>query len=454
MKIINPSNGNLIKEIYSDSIESVKTKFTDAQRYFDFYSRSDIEFRKKAIQKFSQKLLSHVDELALIQSIETGKVFGHAKNEILAVRKRIDYFLEHTEPLMKTTHEYSDENIQESIEWEPLGVVLNISAWNYPWFVGLNVIVPALLTGNTVLYKPSEYATLTGLEIQTLLYAAGIPKHAFQVVIGNGSIGKALTDLPIDAVFFTGSYETGIKIASAVAKKLIPVQMELGGKDPSYICDDVDILKTAASVADGAFFNAGQSCCSVERIYIHSAIYDQFVAEFTKIVQDFVVGDPSEENSFIGPMINAQALKKVNSHVQDALSKNAKLLTGGKVMERPGHFFEPTVLADTNHSMIMMKDESFGPIAGLQKVSCDDEAIKLMNDTEYGLTAGVFTKDESRARNILSKVKSGTAYWNCSDRVSPWVPWTSRRHSGIGSTLSRAGIRAFLQPRSWHMKKP
>ena len=396
------------------------------------------------------------DELARLLTTETAKPISQARNELAGVLPRVDYFVEQTERVLATDIVLDDSagGLREQISYEPLGVVANISAWNYPWFVGSNVFLPALLAGNAVLYKPSEYATDVGLSIASTLHDAGVPADVFAPVVGDGTVGVELLTQPIDGVFFTGSHPTGQLIAQALAGRMIPVQLELGGKDPVYVVDDVDVPAAAESLADGAFYNNGQSCCSVERIYVHDHVYDEFVDTFTKTVESFVVGDPFDEATYIGPLTRPQQIELLESQVQDAVAKGATLRRGGKRAVGDAATFEPTVLVDVNSSMSVMRDESFGPIIGIQRVGGDDEAIALMNDTDYGLTAGVFGSDESRARTILEQVDAGSAYWNCCDRVSPRLPWSGRGHSGVGSTLSTAGILAFVRPKAWHLKPP
>jgi len=367
---------------------------------------------------------------------------------------RIDFFLAETERALRDERVFSDAEgkLEERIAHDPLGVIANISAWNYPYFVGGNVFVPALAAGNAVLYKPSEYATLTGQHIADLLHEAGVPRNVFVAVIGDGATGAALLRQPVDGVFFTGSYGTGAKIAASTGRRMIKTQLELGGKDPIYVCEDVDVKAAAAGVADGAFYNTGQSCCSVERIYIHEQIYDAFVAAFVAEVKTFKIGDPTDEATYIGAITRRPQLAVLQAQVTDAKRKGAKLLLDGHVLKGKGNWYAPTVLADVDHSMRVMRDESFGPIIGLQAVADDEAAVDLMNDTEYGLTAGVYTASERRAKKILGKVAAGSVYWNCCDRVSPRLPWSGVKHSGIGLTLSTYGIQTFTRPKAWHLR--
>ncbi len=454
MKIINPANEEVLKQVEEDSPGEIQKKFAAAKAAQKKWARVPLGEKLQAIRKFREKIVEKREKLAATLTSEMGKPITQARNEVNGVLGRIDFFLEKTDATLKDEMVLSDpsQKLDEKIAHEPLGVIANISAWNYPYFVGSNVFVPALLTGNAVLYKPSEFATLTGLAIADLLHESGIPKDVFVTVMGGGAVGAELLKLPLNGVFFTGSYATGQKIAEAAAKKLMKVQLELGGKDPVYICDDVNIEAAVAATADGAFYNTGQSCCSVERIYVHAKIYDAFVESFMKTVQDFKVGDPMDEKTYIGPLTRAPQLQILERQVADAKAKGAKLLCGGKRIQRPGYYFEPTVFIDVNHTMELMREESFGPIIGIQKVRSDEEALELMNDNEYGLTAGVYSKDRERASKILAQVNAGSAYWNCCDRVSPRLPWSGRGHSGIGCTLSTYGIQTFTQLKGWHLR--
>jgi acyl-CoA reductase-like NAD-dependent aldehyde dehydrogenase len=227
----------------------------------------------------------------------------------------------------------------------------------------------------------------------------------------------------------------------------------LGGKDPLYVADDIkDIKATAAATADGAFYNNGQSCCAVERIYVHEKIYDKYIDEFIKEVKTWKIGSPIEEGVYIGPLSRKEQLSVLEAHVADAVNKGATVLTGGKRMSRKGYYFEPTVVVNVKNDMTIMQDESFGPVIGIMKVKDDNEATQLMKDTEYGLTAAVYSADQKRAENILQQINAGTGYWNCCDRVSAALPWSGRKHSGFGATLSHAGLRAFTKPKAYHLR--
>jgi acyl-CoA reductase-like NAD-dependent aldehyde dehydrogenase len=452
VKILNPADGSLIRELAEDDAQTVAAKYARARAAQPAWAEVPLGDRLRVIEKFKKLTEARKNELARTLTSETGKPIAQSRNELTALPGRIDFFLQNTKRALDPETVLADAQMREQITREPLGVVANISAWNYPYFVGSNVFVPALLAGNAVLYKPSEIASLTGLAIGEMLHAAGVPQDVFSVLIGSGSTGALLVEQPVDGVFFTGSYATGARIAAACAPRMVKLQLELGGKDPTYVCEDADVITAAESLADGAMYNAGQSCCSVERIYVHERGYERFVAAFVATVRGYKRGDPTDDATYLGPLARAPQLSVLERQVADAVAKGAKLLVGGKRIARSGNWFEATVLSNVDHRMELMREESFGPIIGIQKVADDAEAVRLVNDTEYGLTAGVYTPDEARARRILAQIRSGSVYWNCCDRVSPRLPWSGVGHSGVGVTLSSYGIQAFTRPKAWHLK--
>lgn len=454
LKIINPANGELIKELPEDSPADIAREAQAARKAQPDWAAKPLSDRIAIFQKFRELVVLRSELLALTLTDEVGKPITQSRNEIKGLLNRLDFFLQNTGSELAEETVFSDKGMTEKIRHEPLGVVANISAWNYPYFVGSNVFVPALLAGNAVLYKPSEFATLTGLHIADLLYESGVPEEIFNPIVGGGASGAALLDQDIDGAFFTGSNATGKKVAEAASRRMIKLQLELGGKDPAYVCDDADVRQAAASLADGAFYNTGQSCCSVERIYVHSKIYEPFLEAFVAEVKGYPVGDPRDEKTYIGAITRPAQLDVLQRQVDDALAKGGKLHCGGKRLPGPGSFFGPTVFSNVTHGMELMREESFGPIIGIQKVSGDEEAVALMNDTAYGLTAGVYTPDRARAEGLLARVNAGSAYWNCCDRVSPRLPWSGRKGSGIGTVLSHYGIKTFTRPKAWHLRQP
>lgn len=454
MKIVNPATEEIIREIGEDDWETLSQKLIKLQKAQAEWVKQPLVKRIQILIQYSSFLERDLELLAHTLTEEVGKPLQQSRNEINGSRSRIAWLTANAERYLTDETMQEDATIKELIRYEPLGVIGNISAWNYPYLVGTNVFVPALLAGNAVFYKPSEYATLTGLHIERLLKEAGIPDGLFQVAIGGAGVGDLLLDMPLNGYFFTGSYKTGKYIYEKVATKMVPCQCELGGKDPLYVADDVkDVAAVAIGTADGAFYNNGQSCCAVERIYVHEKIYDAYLAAFLEEVKSWKIGDPKTEGTYIGPLSRGSHISFLSSQVEDAVSKGATIMLGGNPLSGKGYFFEPTVLTHVNHDMSVMKEESFGPIIGIMKVKDDQEAIALMKDTEYGLTASVYSSDQQRAASILQQIDSGTGYWNCCDRVSAALPWSGRKHSGFGATLSHAGIRAFVQPKSYHLRK-
>jgi acyl-CoA reductase-like NAD-dependent aldehyde dehydrogenase len=456
LAIHNPANGELIATLEADDPSTVAIKAQAARAAQPEWAARPLAERQACLARFRAGIVRDLEALAQVLTRETGKPIRMSRNELNGLLPRIDFFIEESESVLATETLHDDGAMREQIQHAPLGVVANISAWNYPWFVGCNVILPALVAGNAMLYKPSEYATLTGREIARLLHEAGVPRDIMVCLVGGGAVGTALLAQSIDGVFFTGSHATGQRIAQAVGPRFVKMQLELGGKDPTYVCDDADPKAAAESLADGAMYNTGQSCCSVERIYVHEKIHDAFVAAFVETVKGFKLGDPAADDTYIGAITREPQIAVLESQVADAKAKGARVLLGGRRSPGPfqgaGHWFEPTVVSGVDHRMELMREESFGPVIGIQKVASDEEAVRLMNDTRYGLTAGVYTPDEARARRVLARVHAGTVYWNCCDRVSPRLPWSGVGDSGVGLTLSRYGIQAFTRPKAWHLR--
>ena len=453
MNIVNPATGAVIAAVEQDDQHSLDIKHNSLKKGQKEWSAVSLQQRIEILKAYSKLLASHIEPLAKTLTDEVGKPLQQSKNEINGSISRIEWLTNNAEKYLADETMNTAVGMTELIRYEPLGVVCNISAWNYPYLVGTNVFVPALLAGNAVFYKPSEFATLTGLQIEKLLKEAGVPENVFQVAIGGAAAGEILLSLPLDGYFFTGSYKTGKYIYEKVAPKMVPCQCELGGKDPLYVTDDVeDVVAVAAGTADGAFYNNGQSCCAVERIYVHEKVYADYAEAFVKEVQSWKIGNPLEDGVYIGAISRHSQLEFLEQQVADAIAKGATLMTGGKRIEGDGYFFEPTVLTNVDHSMLIMREESFGPIIGIMKVSNDEEALQLMNDTSYGLTASVYSSNRQRAEKLLAATDAGTGYWNCCDRVSAALPWSGRKHSGFGATLSHAGIRAFTQPKAFHLR--
>ena len=453
MKIINPATEELICEITPDTKKTIEEKYALLTEGQPAFAKTPLQERLQCIERFYTLIDEQKEELAHTLTNEMGKPIQQSYNELNGARARIKFFIDNSTKWLAEEWITAEGATREKIVYEPLGIIGNISAWNYPYLVGINVFIPALIGGNAVFYKPSEYAMLTGLAIQKLLVLSGIPQNCIQVAIGSGEVGEYLLDLSLNGYFFTGSYRTGQYIAGKVAAKLVPCQVELGGKDPLYVMDDVtDIDKVAEAALEGVVYNNGQSCCAVERIYVHEKIFDRFVTSYCKQAEKMIIGDPLDLTTGIGPLSRREQRDFLLDQVQDAIAKGAKILVGGQPVDRKGYYIQPTVLVNVNHDMRIMKEESFGPVTGIQKVKDDHEALQLIQDTEYGLTAAIYSQSFERAESMMKQINTGTVYWNCCDRVSATLPWSGRKHSGLGSTLSYQGIRAFVQPKAYHLR--
>jgi acyl-CoA reductase-like NAD-dependent aldehyde dehydrogenase/uncharacterized protein YceH (UPF0502 family) len=456
LEVHNPATGEHLRSVAITDQREVEQKVERARRAQPAWGEKSYQERAGLVRAFRGLLDAETEQCAGTTTREMGKPITQSRAEIRAVLERIDWNLEHVGEVIAPRDITPDlpGGVGERVTYEPVGVVAHISAWNYPYFVGLNTIVPALLAGNAVLYKPSEYATLTGLRLVDLMHRSGIPIDVVQSVVGAGTAGSALVASEIDMVCFTGSYPTGRAVARAVADRFVRLQLELGGKDGAYVCDDVDVDAAALATAEGAFYNGGQSCAAIERLFVHEAVYDRFVEALTEVVGAYRTGDPEDEQTDVGPLARAAQVEIIETQIADAVGKGARVIVGGRRLDRPGSWFEPTVLVDVDPHMQIMRDETFGPVIGVQRVRNDAEATAYLDDTEFGLGAAVFTPDRARAERILDALEVGNAYWNRSDRSSVRLPWSGRRHSGLGVSMSESGVRALVREKAWHLGRP
>lgn len=452
--VFNPATGEIRRSVAEDTPVVLAQKFARAKEAQKSWASLSLQVRIQCIEAFRALIEAEKPILAKVLTLDVGKPISQSLSEIDGARARAAFFVEQAPALLREGTIRQTGNTREVLAYEAHGVVVCISAWNYPYLVAMNVIIPALIAGNSVIYKPSEFALQTGEHIASLMHKAGVPEDVFVLAIGGGSVGRELTKLAGDAYFFTGSHATGVAIAQAISSRLVPFGLELGGKDPAYVADDVKNLDAvAASVADGCFYNSGQSCCAIERVYVNRAVYDAFLPLFLKHVRSFVIGDPFDAATYLGPVARAQHLDMLDAHVADAIAHGGRLLLGGARIERAGNYFEPTVIVDLPNHARLMQEETFGPVKGIIAVDSDEEALQKMADCSYGLTAAVYSQDESRGRSILNALDTGTGYWNCCDRVSPYLPWSGRRQSGHGATLSYLGLLAFVRPKAFHLRR-
>ena len=343
-------------------------------------------------------------------------------------------------------------NFRRFIRREPLGVVFVIAPWNYPWLTSVNAVVPALLAGNGVILKMAAQTPLVAERYLEAWRAAGGPDGIFQFLhLDHAQVAKVIGDSRIGFVAFTGSVAGGHAVQQAAAARFIAAGLELGGKDPAYVRADAPLEAAVENLVDGAFFNSGQSCCAVERIYADRKIYQPFVDAFVALTRQYRLGNPLERETTLGPMVRTAAADAVRKQVGEARNKGAKALIGAK--DQPGTpYLPPEVLIDVDHGMALMTEETFGPAIGIMPVAGDEEAVALMNDSRYGLTASIWTSDAEAALRIGDRVDTGTWYMNRCDYLDPALAWTGVKDSGRGCTLSRLGLETFTRPKSFHLR--
>jgi acyl-CoA reductase-like NAD-dependent aldehyde dehydrogenase len=339
---------------------------------------------------------------------------------------------------------------------EPLGVVLVIAPWNYPYLTAVNSVIPALLAGNTVILKHATQTLLVGERFAEAFRRAGLPAGVFQnLVLDHAQTERMITSGRVHQVNFTGSVAGGRAMERAAAGRFLGLGLELGGKDPAYVRRDADLAHAVDNLVDGSYFNSGQSCCGIERIYVHGAVLDEFVERFAALAHGYVLGNPLEPATTLGPMVRPAAAEFVRAQVAEAIAGGARALLDPQRFpaDRPGTaYLAPQALVDVDHSMTVMRDESFGPVVGIMRVRDDDEAVALMNDSPYGLTASVWTQDVDVAGAIGARVDTGTFFMNRCDYLDPALAWTGVKDTGRGATLSRVGFETLTRPKSFHLR--
>lgn len=346
---------------------------------------------------------------------------------------------------------------ERSIERVPVGVVLDIAAWNYPLLIAVNICVPGVLAGNAVVLKHSSRTPLCARPFEEAFESAGAPADTvLGLITDHGTTAKLIADSRIGYVSFTGSVEGGRQVSQAAAGRFIDVGLELGGKDAAFVRADCDLEHAAANIAEGGFYNAGQSCCGVERVYVNRTIYDEFLERLVAQTQQWKAGDPTDETTTLGPLAQASAPEFIASQVDRAVAAGARLLAGGhqSTVDGRGRYYEATVVADADHSMSIMTEETFGPVLAVSPVSNDEEAVAKINDSPYGLTASVWTDDVNAAKTIGGRLQVGTVFLNRCDFLDPALPWSGWKDSGVGQTLSHLGFARMTRTRAFHLRLP
>lgn len=420
-----------------------------------------LSYRERArfILRARELVLAQLEEIAKLVSRETGKPPVEAISmEVVPTLDLMNYFAHNTASLLKRQRvplgQYNLMGRSSYIFYKPLGVVGIISPWNFPWATPLDEVVMALMAGNAVVLKPSELTPLTALKIGTIFKEAQLPDGLLEIVTGDGSTGAALVEAGCDKIMFTGSVATGKRVAEAAAKHLIPVVLELGGKDPMIVLEDAKLENAARAAIWGAYCNSGQACASIERCYVHESIAPQFIELVVKETRALRQGKPDGEGVDVGAMSSEKQLEIVEDHVSDAVRKGAQVLTGGRrIDENGGWFHEPTVVTHVDHSMELMTEETFGPVLPIMTFKTDDEAVKLANDSFFGLTASIFTSDIKRGRALAERIDAGTVMVNevVYTHAVAQTPWGGVKQSGYGRTHGRLGLLELVTPQHIHV---
>lgn len=449
-------NSVYLERAYADD-RAIESTLNKAQRAQAGWRQSSLTERAEVCRKVVEYFLSNAQAIGVELSWQMGRPIRYTPFEITSgFRERAQHMIQIAEQALADISVPPLDGFERFISREPLGTVLVLAPWNYPYLTSVNAIIPAIMAGNTVILKHSEQTPLCAERYAEAFAYAGAPEGVFQFVhIDHEQVAKVIADARIDFVAFTGSVAGGHAIQQAASQRFIGAGLELGGKDPAYVRADANLQFAVDNLVDGAFFNSGQSCCGIERIYVQEACYQDFVDGFVAATKQYVLANPLDEKTSLGPMVRASAATQAQAQISQALALGAQALidTAAFSKHQTGSpYMAPQVLVDVDHSMEVMTEESFAPVVGIMRVQNDEEAIRLMNDSRYGLTASVWTQDLGAARNIGKRIDTGTFFMNRCDYLDPALAWTGVKNSGRGCTLSALGYEALTRPKSYHLR--
>ncbi|MDE0881775.1 MAG: aldehyde dehydrogenase family protein [Myxococcota bacterium] len=450
-----PIDGSLYveRELASDTIiNRVLDASVGAQ---NVWRKTPLNERITALTAMVEAFVANKDDIAEEITRQMGRPLSHSPWEVDGFEDRALTMLAKAGMALADVVPTAIDGFTRFVRREPLGVVLTLAPWNYPYLCAVNAIIPAMAAGNTVVLKHSAQTPLCAERLQQAADAAGLPAGVFQTLhCSHDSVASMVADSRVDYVAFTGSVDGGVAVSRAGAGRFIAMGMELGGKDPAYVRADAKLDHAAPNLVEGAFFNSGQSCCGIERIYVHETIFDNFVERYVAGVNAYTLGDPLLASSDLGPMVRASAADHVRGQTAQALAAGAKALISKSNFAAADEavYLAPQVLVDVDHSMAIMREESFGPVIGIMKVSGDAEALRLMNDSRYGLTASVWTQDQDAGLALASELETGTVFMNRCDYLDPHLAWVGVKDSGRGCTLSSIGYENLTRPKSFHLR--
>jgi acyl-CoA reductase-like NAD-dependent aldehyde dehydrogenase len=456
VKILSPVDGSIYAERPVATDQAVNAAVERAKAAEEEWAGTPIIERGKYMLAMLEALVAMSDEIVPEIAWQMGRPVRYG-GEFGGVKERTTYMVEIAEQALKSVPASNPKDgFRRYVKKDPLGVVMVIAPWNYPYLTAVNTIVPALMAGNAVLLKHAAQTLLVGERFQQAFDRAGLPKGVFQnLVLNHAQTEKLLGSGKIDHVNFTGSVAGGRAIERAAAGTFMTLGLELGGKDPAYVLPDAKMDHAVANLVDGAFYNSGQCCCGIERVYVHEKVYDEFVEGFVAETKNYVVGSPLEQATTMGPMAQARFADLIREQKAEALRKGARAHINMKVADdKAGSpYLAPEVLTQVDHQMSVMREESFGPIVGIMKVRDDEEAIALMNDSPYGLTASIWTRDTEHAVAIGNRVETGTVFMNRCDYLDPALVWTGVKDTGKGVALSALGYDHLTRPKSFHLRE-
>jgi len=456
LKTVSPVDGSVYVERPYAAPEDIAQALTRAVRAGEVWRDVPVAERAEVCARAVDAVVAARDDIAGEITWQMGRPIRYSPAEVGGFEKRARHMIAIAPEALADIGIGDREGFTRFIRRQPLGVVFTVAPWNYPYLTSVNSVIPALMAGNAVILKHSAQTPLAAERYAEAFDSADLPTGVFQFLhLNHPSTAKVIRAPEVDFVAFTGSVGGGEMVEAAAHGRFIGVGLELGGKDPAYVRADADLDFAVENLVDGAFFNCGQSCCGIERLYVHERVYDSFVGGFADLVGQYKLGDPTDPETTLGPMVRAEAADFVRAQTSDAISAGAKALIDPSGFDADGEgtpYLAPQVLTGVDHSMSVMTEESFGPVVGIMKVGSDDEAVDLMNDSRFGLTASIWTADETAAVAIGGRVDTGTWYQNRCDFLDPALAWTGVKLSGRGCTLSALGYEALTRPKSFHLR--
>jgi acyl-CoA reductase-like NAD-dependent aldehyde dehydrogenase len=456
LKVISPVDQSIyVERPLAGSVE-IEKALAKAVAMQSAWKATPMQRRQEIMTRAVDHIITRTQEISHELTWQMGRPIAQSPGEMRGFAERARYMIEVAPEALAPVEPQARTGFTRFIQRDPIGIVMVVAPWNYPYLTSVNAVIPALISGNTVILKHSHQTPLCAERYAQALEESGLPDGVFQYLhLSHVDTERLLRDSRIGFVSFTGSVAGGRSIRHALADRFIGMGLELGGKDPAYVRADADLAHAVENLVDGSFFNSGQSCCGIERIYVHKDVYNRFVENFVELTNAYRLGNPLETSTTLGPMVRISAADFVREQTAEAIQQGAKALVDARHFpaDRPGSpYIAPQVLIDVDHRMRVMTEESFGPVVGIMQVSSDAEAVAFMNDSQYGLTASIWTRDAGAAREIGDHIATGTVFMNRCDYLDPALAWTGVKDSGVGCSLSVMGYEQLTRPKSFHFR--